>query len=119
HTCNYCPIRCGEPGKLGKHVGIVVRLLCYGRVEPSLIIDSFNSGVDGVMVIKCFFEGLIPPVNNKTVEKRVEITKRVMRILGINENRLLVTPKTLGEKGVVETIKSFSEKLLEMVSRSG
>lgn len=118
-TCNYCPIRCVEPEKLEKPVNTVIRLICFGRVEPSHIIDSFNSGVDGVMVIGCFFKKPSPSLNTKTVETIIEKTKRIMHILGLDENRLLVTPKTLGEKEVVDTIKRFSEELSTMKSGRG
>jgi len=66
----------------------VIRLMCSGRVDPQFILDAFAKGADGVLIGGChpgdchYVEG-----NYKTL-RRFEMLKRVLRQMGIEEQRL-------------------------------
>jgi F420-non-reducing hydrogenase iron-sulfur subunit len=66
-----------------------IRVMCSGRVHPSHIMEAFKKGADGVLVAGCH-----PPNDchyisgNLKTARRVELLKKLMIQLGINEDRL-------------------------------
>jgi F420-non-reducing hydrogenase iron-sulfur subunit len=65
----------------------VVRVMCSGRVDPTLIFQAFADGADGVLVAGChpgdchYIEG-----NYKTL-RRVVLLKRMLEQYGIDARR--------------------------------
>ena len=33
----------------------IIRLMCTGRVDPTMVVDAFIEGADGIMVVGCHF----------------------------------------------------------------
>lgn len=66
----------------------VVRVMCSGRVDPQFILDAFARGADAVLIGGChpgdchYVEG-----NYKTL-RRFELLRRMLRDLGIEDERL-------------------------------
>ncbi len=66
-----------------------IRVMCSGRVHPSHILEAFKEGADGVLVAGCH-----PPNDchyisgNLKAARRVSMLKKLMKQLGINEDRL-------------------------------
>ena len=65
----------------------VIRVMCSGRVDPQFILDAFVKGADGVLIGGChpgdchYMEG-----NYKTL-RRMRLLKRMMKDMGIAEQR--------------------------------
>lgn len=62
--------------------------MCSGRVDPVLIMESFAAGADGVMVGACLKGECHYSIGNLQAEGKIEVTKRVLRRLGIDPRRL-------------------------------
>ncbi len=67
----------------------VIVNMCSGRVEPELILEAFNRGIDGVMIACC------PPDEcehngNYKMMRRVAFLKNLLPELGIDAQRLRV-----------------------------
>ena len=68
----------------------ILRVMCSGRVDPALILKCYEQGADGVMVLGChpgdchYLEG------NEEAQKRVESTRELLGLLGIDDRRLLL-----------------------------
>jgi F420-non-reducing hydrogenase iron-sulfur subunit len=66
----------------------VIRVMCSGRVNPLFIIKALSIGADGVLVLGChpgdchYIEG-----NYKTM-RRIPLMKKMMKQLGIEEERV-------------------------------
>ena len=66
----------------------VIRLMCSGRLDPQLVLAAFARGADGVLIGGChpgdchYLEG-----NYKTL-RRFRLLRRLLRDLGIEEERL-------------------------------
>jgi F420-non-reducing hydrogenase iron-sulfur subunit len=66
----------------------VIRVMCSGRVNPLFVIKALSIGADGVLVLGChpgdchYIEG-----NYKTM-RRVPLLKKMMKQLGIEEERV-------------------------------
>jgi coenzyme F420-reducing hydrogenase delta subunit len=63
--------------------------MCSGRVEPTLILEAFRKGADGVMVLACHPGDCHYKEGNLRAYCRAELLQRLIPQLGIEEDRFL------------------------------
>jgi len=68
----------------------VLRVMCSGRVSPGMILRSFTSGADGVMVLGCHPGDCHYRVGNVFAEKRVAEVRELLDLAGVDPSRLLL-----------------------------
>jgi F420-non-reducing hydrogenase iron-sulfur subunit len=68
----------------------IVRVMCSGRVEPSMMLRCFQNGADGVMVLGCHIGDCHYQTGNRRAEKRVADVKEMLKNMGMSEDRLLL-----------------------------
>lgn len=66
----------------------VVRVMCSGRVEPTLILEAFQKGADGVMVLACHPGDCHYKEGNLRAFCRAELLERMMPQLGVDPARI-------------------------------
>lgn len=66
----------------------IIRVLCSGRVDPYIILTAFEKGADGVLVTGCHFGDCHYISGNYQAEKKVEVTRKILKRAGIDERRL-------------------------------
>ncbi|MCU0852491.1 MAG: hydrogenase iron-sulfur subunit [Thermoplasmata archaeon] len=66
----------------------IVRVMCTGSVEPGIIMDAFESGTDGVMVVGCQLDNCHYLTGNKKAQERIDALKRLFDIVGLDSRRL-------------------------------
>ena len=67
----------------------VIRVMCSGRVEPTLILEAFQKGADGVMVLACHPGDCHYKEGNLRAFCRAELLERLIPQLGIDPARFL------------------------------
>jgi len=65
-----------------------IRVMCSGRVDPTLVLRAFQLGADGVLVAGCHPGDCHYQEGNYKAMRRVLLLKRVLRQFGIDERRL-------------------------------
>jgi F420-non-reducing hydrogenase iron-sulfur subunit len=65
----------------------VIRLMCSGRVDPQFVLDAFAKGADGVFIGGCHPGDCHYQEGNYKTLRRVRMLKRVLKTLGIEEER--------------------------------
>ncbi len=65
----------------------VVRVMCSGRVEPTLILEAFQKGADGVMVLACHPGDCHYKEGNLRAFCRAELLERLIPQLGVDPLR--------------------------------
>lgn len=65
----------------------VVRVMCSGRVEPTLILEAFSNGADGVMVLACHPGDCHYKEGNLRAACRAELLERMLPQLGVDTAR--------------------------------
>jgi coenzyme F420-reducing hydrogenase delta subunit len=89
--------------------------MCSGRVDPVLVMESFMSGADGVMVGACLKGECHYSIGNLQAEGKVEVTKRVLRRMGLSPDRLVLRMMSSAQGGkFVEYVTSFQEAVGEL-----
>jgi len=66
----------------------IVRVMCTGSVEPGVIMDAFEKGADGVIVIGCQMDNCHYVSGNKKAQERIDSMKKLFDIMGLDPRRL-------------------------------
>lgn len=66
----------------------MIRVMCSGRIQPGFILHAFEKGADGVLVSGCHIGDCHYIFGNERAAEQFEITKNVVRILGVEDGRL-------------------------------
>jgi F420-non-reducing hydrogenase iron-sulfur subunit len=111
-TCNWA--FCEEEMRVPYNVN-VVRVMCVGRIDPALVLETFANGADGVMLAGCkppdchFVDG------NLHAERAVKMLKKLLALAGLGAERVkLVWASPLEEKNLGDYAKEFSEEIWKL-----
>jgi F420-non-reducing hydrogenase iron-sulfur subunit len=89
--------------------------MCTGRLDPALIAKAFKSGLDGLVVVGCYFGDCHYISGNYQAQARVNMTKRLLKHIGLNENRLAFRQCSSGEASVfVNIITEFDTTIRDL-----
>lgn len=93
----------------------VTRVTCIGRLDPTLILESFEKGADGVMIVGCrppdchFVDG------NLHAERAVKLLTRLLELAGLGVERLkLIWLSPLEDKNFPYYAEEFATELLRV-----
>jgi len=92
----------------------IIRTMCTGRFDPGFVLRAFAKGADGVLICGChpgdcqYIEG------NLRGKERVEMTKEVLRGIGVDPERLRLEWVSASEGArFAEVVREFSEMIRE------
>lgn len=88
----------------------IIRTMCSGRVDPQFVIDAFKLGIDGVLIAACHLGDCHYISQNYKTVKRVILLKKILKSLGIEEERLRLAFISAGEGN------KFADTIAEMIS---
>ena len=91
-----------------------IRVMCLGRLHPSLVLKAFELGAAGVLMLGC------PPgdchygFGNTRAEEMVQETLELARLLGIQQERIKLDWVAAGE-GLcfVTQVRQFAEQVAQ------
>ena len=90
----------------------IIRVPCSGRVDPLLIVKSFQMGADGVLVASCHTGDCHYAEGNNYARRRFAMLRPFLDYLGIEENRFWVQWVSASEgKKWSQVVSSFTEEL--------
>lgn len=96
----------------------VIRVPCSGRVDPMLIVKSFELGADGVLVSGChpgechYLEG------NYHARRRFALLRSLLDYLGIEKERFQMQWVSASEgRKFAEVVSSFTTELVRLGPR--
>jgi F420-non-reducing hydrogenase iron-sulfur subunit len=82
----------------------VIRLMCSGRVDPQFILDAFRQGADGVLIGGCHPGDCHYVEGNYKMLRRFQLLKRLLKDLGIAEQRVRLEWISAAEGERVKTV---------------
>ena len=93
----------------------IIRVMCSGRVDPDIILDSFLYGADGVFIGGCHLGDCHYVEGNYYAEKKIEMARRLLKEAGVEPERLRLEWISASEgERFAATIKEFTEEIKEM-----
>lgn len=112
--CNWCAYAGADNAGVSRMKSpanvLPVRVMCSGRVSPELILRTFRSGADGVMVLGCHIGDCHYVSGNHRTAKRVPLVRKLLGYVGINPERLRLEWVSSAEAPrFVEVTKEFVE----------
>jgi F420-non-reducing hydrogenase iron-sulfur subunit len=66
----------------------IVRTMCSGRVDPSMILYAFKKGADGILVAGCHPGDCHYNAGNYKTRRRIVLLKNTLGQLGVEDGRL-------------------------------
>ena len=93
----------------------IIRVMCSGRVDPEIILDTFLYGADGVFIGGCHLGDCHYVEGNYYAEKKIEMAKRLLKAAGVEPERLRLEWISASEgERFAEVIKEFTEEIKEL-----
>jgi F420-non-reducing hydrogenase iron-sulfur subunit len=95
----------------------IIRVPCSGRVDPLFIAKAFLGGADGVLVSGCHPRDCHYTSGNFYARRRLEMLKRFLPFIGIDEKRFHYTwiSASEGQKWQ-HTVREFTEQIRSLGS---
>ena len=66
----------------------VLRVMCVGRVDPVIVLDTFAKGADGVLLVGCPTPDCHYVEGNIQAENKVKVLKKLLMLTGLEPERL-------------------------------
>ncbi|MBW2201646.1 MAG: hydrogenase iron-sulfur subunit, partial [Deltaproteobacteria bacterium] len=66
----------------------IVRIMCTGRIDPAIVARALKKGLDGLLVVGCYFGDCHYISGNVQAKAKIDMTRRLFRHIGVNEERL-------------------------------
>jgi coenzyme F420-reducing hydrogenase delta subunit len=95
----------------------VARVMCIGRIDPVIVLETFANGADGIMLVGCkppdchFVDG------NLQAERTVKMLKKLIALAGLESERVkLLWSSPLEEVSFSYLARDFSEEVRKLGS---
>jgi len=86
--------------------------MCTGRVDPAIVAGAFAKGLDGLLVVGCYFGDCHYITGNYQAKAKMAFTRKLLKHVGVNEDRLAFRQCSSGEASVfVNLITEFDDKI--------
>lgn len=66
----------------------IVRVICVGRIDPVIVLETFARGADGVLVIGCHPPDCHYIEGNLQAERKIKMLKKLISRVGLEPERL-------------------------------
>ena len=90
----------------------IIRVMCSGRIDPTIVLEALANGVDGVLVAGCHFGDCHYIAGNYQAEKKLKVARKLLEETSLNSKRLRLEWISASE-GIkfAETIAEFTEQI--------
>ncbi len=93
----------------------IVRVMCTGRVDASLVLAAFKHGADGVLIAGCHPGDCHYMAGNMKALRRFLLVRKLLPELGIESERLRLEWISASEgQKFAEVVRMFTEELREL-----
>ncbi len=118
-TCNWCAYSAADIAGISRfHYPANVRnikVMCTGMIDPGYILRAFERGADGVLVAGCEIGDCHYISGNIKAKERVERLKKLLHILGLEDERLRLEWIDAGDgRKFADTIENMAGKLKKL-----
>lgn len=117
--CNWCTYAAADLAGSSKMeidpALTVIRVMCSSRVDHNLVLTTFFSGADGVLIAGCHPGDCHYGAGNYYARRRYALLKKVMESLGLESERLKLSWISAAEGNrYAEVVNGFSDKIRQL-----
>jgi coenzyme F420-reducing hydrogenase delta subunit len=95
----------------------VVRMMCIGRIDPIVILETFIKGIDGILLVGCAFPDCHFVEGSTQAELTVNVLKKLLALACLEPERLeLCWVSPLEEISLNKILEDFSKKIKKLGS---
>ena len=94
----------------------VIRVMCSGRIDPQFILEALARGADGVLIGGCHPNDCHYVEGNYKMLRRFELLQRMLKDLGIEEQRVRLEWISAAEG---EKVKTVMNEMVEQLKQLG
>lgn len=118
-SCNWCSYTSADLAGINRYKYPeninIIRFMCSGRIEPEIIMQTFEYGADGVMVTGCKLDECHYISGNYRAKERIETTQTLLDMIGLGSERLESQWVSASEgKKFARNLCEFNEKIQKM-----
>ncbi len=116
HWCSYGAADLAGVFRLSYPKGVrIIRVMCMGMVSPSLVMEAFTRGADGVVLVGCHPGECYYLEGNTKAAARVKIIKQTMAMMGLEPERLALASCSAAEpEGLVRALWEMNTRLVKL-----
>ena len=93
----------------------IIRLMCTGRVDPTMVADAFIEGADGLMVVGCHFGDCHYISGNYQAKVKIELASRALGYVGLDTTRVAFNQCSSAEGDrFVSLVTAFHDSVCEI-----
>ncbi len=93
----------------------IIRLMCTGRVDPTMVVDAFIEGADGIMAVGCHFGDCHYISGNYQAKVKIGLASRTLGYVGLNAGRVAFNQCSSAEgERFVSVVTAFHDTISEM-----
>lgn len=90
----------------------IIRLMCSGRVDPVIVLETFARGADGIFVMGCHPGDCHYVEGNLQTERKIKVLKKLIARTGLEPERLRLEWVSASEGGrFAELIEEFTNQV--------
>ena len=114
--CSYAGLDLAGTSRLRYPINVtIIKTMCSGRVDPTMVMQAFKDGFDGVIISMCHPGDCHYQNGNYKAIRRFELFRTLMDSFGIEQDRLKVVGISASEaKRAVEVIGDFVDRMFEI-----
>lgn len=91
---------------------VPIRVMCSSRVDPLIVLKTFLSGADGILIAGCHPGDCHYQDGNYYTRRRFALTQKIFKELGLEVNRIKLSWISASEgKRFVDVVTDFTENL--------
>ena len=96
----------------------IIRVPCSGRIDPLLVVKSFQQGADGVLIAGCHPGDCHYTEGNYYARRRLALLRPFLEYIGVEKERFRVEWVSASEgKKWAQVVSSFTDELYKLGPR--
>jgi coenzyme F420-reducing hydrogenase delta subunit len=94
----------------------IVRVSCLSRVHFGIMLQAFELGADGVMLLGCDARSCHFGIEEDLIDRNVSKTRGIMRLLGLKQEKLELVRLPHGDAaGFIKRVNDFVDRFASVI----
>ena len=120
-VCFSCKFSWGylvDEAVLSRRIENWIPIICTGKIDTTHIMDAFEKGADGILILGCPEGDCHYQDGNYEVKKRVYLLRKILESMGIEKERVKIELSSDPDgRRIPELVKEMKEELAKLGPR--